>query len=142
MYLLNEIIWFVLYLQVLFSDIFLKSFKKLTSVRLQKSVLHLLLNLSSGWRPKKQNFETTCGSSSMILKKFKVERLYIVCTNDIAKNAQVLKIWDILPLEDIPKLINRLDSIFSRYTDEFINLCKEKCLDGYVLKPSCSVTCL
>lgn len=123
-------------LQVLFSDNFLKSFKKLTSVRLQKSVLHLLLNLSSGWRPKKQNFETSCGSSSMILKKFKVERLYIVCTNDIAKNlsyVQVLKIWDILPLEDIPKLINRLDSIFNRYTDDFINLCKEKCLDGYVV---------
>lgn len=136
MFLLNEIIWFVRYLQVLFSDNFLKSFKKLTSVRLQKSVLHLLLNLSSGWRPKKQNFETSCGSSSMILKKFKVERLYIVCTNDIAKNlnyVQVLKIWDILPLEDIPKLINRLDSIFNRYTDDFINLCKEKCLDGYVV---------
>lgn len=136
MFLLNEIIWFVRYLQVLFSDNFLKSFKKLTSGRLQKSVLHLLLNLSSGWRPKKQNFETSCGSSSMILKKFKVERLYIVCTNDIAKNlnyVQVLKIWDILPLEDIPKLINRLDSIFNRYTDDFINLCKEKCLDGYVV---------
>lgn len=136
MFLLNEIIWFVRYLQVLFSDNFLKSFKKLTSVRLQKSVLHLLLNISSGWRPKKQNFETSCGSSSMILKKFKVERLYIVCTNDIAKNlnyVQVLKIWDILPLEDIPKLINRLDSIFNRYTDDFINLCKEKCLDGYVV---------
>ncbi|XP_050375416.1 uncharacterized protein LOC126792936 [Argentina anserina] len=124
--------------KVLFSDNFLKSFKKLTSVRLRKSVLHLLLNLSSGWRPKKQNFETICGSSSMILKKFKVERLYIVCTNDIAKNlhyVQVLKIWDILPLEDIPKLIIRLDSIFNRYADDFINLCKEKCLDGELEVP-------
>lgn len=72
----------------------------------------------------------------MILKKFKVERLYIVCTNDIAKNlqyVQILKIWDVLPLEEIPKLVNRLDSILNRYTDNFINLCKEKCLDGYVV---------
>ncbi|XP_061990361.1 uncharacterized protein LOC133708840 [Rosa rugosa] len=119
--------------KVLFSDNFLKSFKKLTSVRLKKSVLNLLLKLSSGWRPKKRNVETISGSSCMILKKFKVEGLYIVCTNDIAKNqeyVQVLKIWDLLPLEDIPKLINRLDSIFNRYTDNFINLCKQKCLDG------------
>ncbi|XP_004298033.1 PREDICTED: uncharacterized protein LOC101303608 [Fragaria vesca subsp. vesca] len=110
-----------------------KSFKKLTLVCLQKSVPHLLLNLSSGWRPKKQNFETVCGSSSMILKKFKVEGLYSVCTNDTAKDlhyVQVLNIWDILFLEDIPKLINRLDSIFIQYTDDFINLWKEKCLDG------------
>lgn len=132
----NDIIWSIHYLQVLFSDNFLKSFKKLTSVRLKKSVLNLLLKLSSGWRPKKRNVETICGSSSMILKKFKVERLYIVCTNDIAKNlqyVQILKIWDVLPLEEIPKLVNRLDSILNRYTDNFINLCKEKCLDGYVV---------
>lgn len=132
----NDIIWSINYLQVVFSDNFLKSFKKLTSVRLKKSVLNLLLKLSSGWRPKKRNVETICGSSSMILKKFKVERLYIVCTNDIAKNlqyVQILKIWDVLPLEEIPKLVNRLDSILNRYTDNFINLCKEKCLDGYVV---------
>ncbi|XP_024196530.1 uncharacterized protein LOC112199800 [Rosa chinensis] len=119
--------------KVLFSDNFLKSFKNLTSVRLKKSVLNLLLKLSSGWRPKKRNVETISGSSSMILKKFKVEGLYIVCTNDISKNlqyVQVLKIWDILPVEDIPKLIYRLDSIFNRCTDNFINLCKETCLDG------------
>ncbi|XP_061989828.1 uncharacterized protein LOC133708383 [Rosa rugosa] len=119
--------------KVLFSEYFLKSFKKLTSVRLKKLALNLLLKLSSGWRPKRRSVETLSGTSSMILKKFKVEGLYIVCTNDISKNlqyVQVLKIWDILPLEDIPKLINRLDGIFNRYTDNFINLCKEKCLDG------------
>jgi hypothetical protein len=45
---------------------------------------------------------------------------------------QVLKIWDILPVEDIPKLIKRLDSMFAKYTDDFINHCKERCLEGYV----------
>ncbi|KAL6295347.1 hypothetical protein ACE6H2_003489 [Prunus campanulata] len=119
--------------KVLFSDSFLKSFKKLKSVRLKKSVLNLLLKLSSGWRPKKRNVRTICESSSPILREYKVEGLYIVCTTDIAKYVeytQILKIWDILPLEVIPKLVSRLESILKRYTDDFINRCKEKCLEG------------
>ncbi|PRQ41353.1 putative hydrolase [Rosa chinensis] len=119
--------------KVLFSDNFLKSFKKLMSVRLKRSVLNVLLKLASGWRPKMQNSDVICGNSSLILKKFKVEDLYIVCTTDIAKDLryiQVLKNWDILPIEDVPTLVNRLDNILNKYTDDYINLCKEKCLEG------------
>ncbi|XP_062004037.1 uncharacterized protein LOC133721436 [Rosa rugosa] len=129
--------------KVLFSDNFLKSFKKLTSASLKKSVLNLLLKLSTGWRPRKRNVETSCSSSSLILRKFKVKSLYIVCTTDIAKDIvcttdiakdmryiQILKVWDILPLEDIPKLEYRLETVLNRYTDDFINLCKEKYLEG------------
>ncbi|XP_016652647.1 PREDICTED: uncharacterized protein LOC103343754 [Prunus mume] len=119
--------------KVLFSDNFLKSFKKLKSIRLKKSVLNLLLKLSTGWRPKKPNVGTICGSYSHILRKYMVEGHYIVCTTDIAKDVkyiQILKVWDLLPLEDIPKLVNRLESILKRYTDDFINRCKEKCLES------------
>jgi hypothetical protein len=66
----------------------------------------------------------------------------VVCANDIVKDCsdivkeiryhQVLKIWDILPACDIPKLITRLESMFGKYTDDFINHCKEICLEGYV----------
>ena len=76
----------------------------------------------------------------MIVKKFKVENLFIVCTTDIVKDSsyiQVLKIWDILPLEDIPKLRRRLESIFCKYTDNFIDLCDEKSMDGYIILHSC-----
>ncbi len=45
---------------------------------------------------------------------------------------QVLKIWDIVPVEDIEKLVKRLDSMFGKYTDDFINHCQEKYLEGYV----------
>ena len=45
---------------------------------------------------------------------------------------QVLKIWDIVPVEDIEKLVKRLDSMFGKYTDDFINYCQEKHLEGYV----------
>ncbi|KAJ7942731.1 UvrD-like Helicase, ATP-binding domain, P-loop containing nucleoside triphosphate hydrolase [Quillaja saponaria] len=129
--------WKVLF----FSDNFLKSFKKLRSDRTKKSVVNLLLKLSSGssgWRPKKGNMDSFCGSSSQILKRFKVEGLYLMCSIDIVKESryiQVLKIWDILSPEDIPKLEKRLDGIFGRYTDDFINHCKEKCLEGNLEVP-------
>jgi hypothetical protein len=114
----------------------------LKSVQTKKSVINCLLKLSSGWRPKKKRVDPICEGSSQILKQFKVEDLYVVCANDIVKDwsdvvkefryCQVLKIWDLLPLEDIPKLIKRLDSMFGKYTDDYINHCKERCLDGYV----------
>ncbi|XP_042981748.1 uncharacterized protein LOC122311306 isoform X1 [Carya illinoinensis] len=126
--------------KVLFSDNFLKSFKKLKSVMRKNSVIELLLKLSRGWRPKKRSSDPVCGSSSQIIKQFKVEDRYIVCAYDIRKEwsdvvkelryYQVLKVWDILPAEEIPKLIKRLDSMFGKYTDDFLNRCKEKCLEG------------
>ena len=79
------------------------------------------------------NVDRVCESSSHILKQFKVEGLYIVCSIDIVKNTQVLRVWDILPLEGVLKLAKRLDNIFQRYTDDFNNCCNEKCLDGYAL---------
>ncbi|XP_042981757.1 uncharacterized protein LOC122311308 isoform X4 [Carya illinoinensis] len=134
--------------KVLFSDNFLKSFKKLKSVMRKNSVIELLLKLSRGWRPKKRSSDPVCGSSSQIIKQFKVEDLYIVCANDIRKEwsdvvkelmyDQVLKVWDILPAEEIPKLIKRLDSMFGKYTDDFLNRCKEKCLEGSVCDGDCS----
>uniref|UniRef100_A0A7N2L9K9 UvrD-like helicase ATP-binding domain-containing protein n=1 Tax=Quercus lobata TaxID=97700 RepID=A0A7N2L9K9_QUELO len=124
--------------KVFFSENFLKSFQKLKSVRTKKSVLNLLLKISKGWRPKK--LSVVCESSSQILKQFKVKDLYIVCANDIIKEcgdiakelkySQVLKIWYIAPIEDIPKLVKRLDSMFGKYTNDFINCCQEKCLEG------------
>ncbi|KAF5747513.1 hypothetical protein HS088_TW05G00235 [Tripterygium wilfordii] len=119
--------------KVLFSDNFFKSFKRLASIRKKKLVLNLLLKLASGWRPKKRKVDSLCGSSSQTLKQFKVEGLYVVCSIDIIKESrflQVLKVWDVLPLEDIPKLEKRLHGIFAKYTDDFINRCKEKSLEG------------
>ncbi|XWS64003.1 hypothetical protein CRYUN_Cryun06bG0149500 [Craigia yunnanensis] len=118
---------------VLFSDNFRKSFGKLKSVQAQRSVLNLLLKLSCGWRPRKGNVDLICESSSMVLKQFKVGSLYIVCSIDVVKEqryTQVLKAWDLLPLEDIERLVKRLDGIFKMCTDDFISHCNEKYLEG------------
>ncbi|KAJ0765120.1 putative TPR and ankyrin repeat-containing protein [Helianthus annuus] len=119
--------------KVLFSDDFRKSFGKLTFARLKKVVLNVLLKLSVGWRPKNRSVDVCFENWSPVLKKFKVEGLYIICSVDIIKEVnyiQVLKVWDILPLEEIPKLTKRLESIFSAYTDEYISRCTAKCLEG------------
>ncbi|KAF8020981.1 hypothetical protein BT93_G1408 [Corymbia citriodora subsp. variegata] len=119
--------------KVLFSDNFLKSFRKLTSLRTKMSIINLLSKLSSGWRPKKGNVDIFCEHSSHIVKQFKAEDLYVLCTIDIFKEQryiQILKIWDVLPLKDVANLVKRLDSIFETYSDDFISHCNEKCIDG------------
>ncbi|XP_031287022.1 uncharacterized protein LOC116145713 isoform X2 [Pistacia vera] len=124
--------------KVIFSDKFLKSFKKLTSYKARKSVIDLLLKLSSGWRPKIKNIDSICGSSLHIFKKFKINGLFIVCTIDIVKESsyiQVLKVWDILPSEYVQILVKCLDNMFVKYTDKYINHCKEKCLEGNLEVP-------
>ncbi|XP_047306375.1 uncharacterized protein LOC124909776 [Impatiens glandulifera] len=122
--------------KVLFSENFKKSLFKLSSTRKKKSVMTLLLSLSSGWRPKSKNVDLVCQNSSHILKQFRVEGLFLVCSIDIKKEEmyiQVLKIWDVLPCDEVPKLVKRLEGLFAMYTDEYISHCKEKFLQGYVL---------
>ncbi|KAI3470132.1 hypothetical protein Pfo_026795 [Paulownia fortunei] len=124
--------------KVLFSDNFRKSFQKLKPSITKKLVINVLLKLASGWRPKNINVDLPCESSSYILKQFKVEKYYVVCSIDIIKDSiykQVLKVWDILPMVETPKLLKRLDSIFAIYTDDFINHCKEKLFEGNLEVP-------
>ncbi|XP_003631316.2 uncharacterized protein LOC100855072 isoform X1 [Vitis vinifera] len=120
--------------KVIFSENFRKAFYNLKSSHTQNTVIALLLKLSTGWRPKRRNIDLPCESSSMILKKFKVGYLYIVCSNDLEKECgyytQVLKVWDILALEDIPKLVKHLDSLFEMYTDDYLTRCKKKSWEG------------
>ncbi|GKA42201.1 UvrD-like helicase, ATP-binding domain, P-loop containing nucleoside triphosphate hydrolase, partial [Tanacetum coccineum] len=124
--------------KVLFSNDFKTSFGKLKCSRMKKLVLNLLLKLSNGWRPKSRSIDLRCKNSSQIIKKFKVEDLYIICTIDVIKEfkyVQILKVWNVLSLEEIPKMTERLEGIFSAYTDDYTNRCTEKCVDGNLELP-------
>ncbi|XP_073028907.1 uncharacterized protein [Primulina eburnea] len=124
--------------KVTFSDNFRKSFGKLRASHIKKLVLNILLKLSSGWRPKKIDVDLKCQSSSYVVKQFKVEEYYVLCSIDIMKDTtwtQFLKVWDVLPHVEIPKLLKRLDSIFAMLTDDFIIRCKEKCIEGNLEVP-------
>ncbi|CAN0880576.1 TPR and ankyrin repeat-containing protein 1 [Linum grandiflorum] len=114
--------------KVLFSDYFKASFGRLATSSVKMTVLTLLLKLSGGWRPRKINVDIKCEGSSHIVKQFKVEGLRIICSIDISKEiiyTQILKVWDVLLLEDVPKLVKRLEGIFATYTENFINHCNE-----------------
>lgn len=118
---------------MLFSEYLRKSFVKLKTSEMKNLVLLLLSKLSTGWRPRRRNVEVDCKSSSRILNKFKVRELYIVCSIDIVKESwytQVLKVWDILPLEKISILVKRLDGIFGMYRFDYLNRCEVKCFEG------------
>ncbi|KAL5554093.1 hypothetical protein UlMin_041494 [Ulmus minor] len=119
--------------KVLCSESFRKSFEKIKSSQTKKLVISLLLRLASGWRPKKRNIDITCEKSKQILKQFKVKDLYLVCSVDVVMEdwyKQVLRVWDLLQLVDIPKLAKHLDTVFCSYTDDFLSFCKVKCLEG------------
>ncbi|KAH6809207.1 hypothetical protein C2S51_026990 [Perilla frutescens var. frutescens] len=129
--------------QVLFSDNFRKSFSKLKSNK--KFVINFLLKLASGWRPKRKNVDWKCENSSYIVKQFNVDIYCVVCSIDIIRDSiykQVLKVWDILPKMDTTKLLKRLDSIFSMYSDDFVNHCSDKLFEGNLEVPkSWSLSC-
>ncbi|XP_062076340.1 uncharacterized protein LOC133781383 [Humulus lupulus] len=118
--------------KVFFSEKFLKTFKILEVVEAKKPVIKLLLKLSDGWRPRGSSV-SLCANSLQIMSH-KVEGFYVVSTVGIAKEhseyIQVLKIWDLLPYQEIPTLKNQLDIVFDKYTEEFINNCNERCLEG------------
>ncbi|XP_056167482.1 uncharacterized protein LOC115665940 [Syzygium oleosum] len=119
--------------RVFFGDNFVKSFRKLTSLRTKMSIMNLISKLASGWRPKKSDVGLLPKSSSPMVKQFEVEGLYVLCTVDILKELryiQILKIWDVLPLSDAMIVVEHLDSEFKTYADDFISRCNEKCIDG------------
>ncbi|MCI05737.1 lupus brain antigen-like protein, partial [Trifolium medium] len=120
--------------KVHFSDRFRRSFKRVRTQQSKNSVINVLERLANGWRPRGRSIEFVCENSSKILKQFKVESRYIICSIEIVKDLrghfQVLKMWDLVPVEDIPQSAKRLDCEFRRYTDEYIACCKEKGFDG------------
>ncbi|XP_074273010.1 uncharacterized protein LOC141596685 [Silene latifolia] len=125
--------------KVLFSDNFVKSFSKLPSTRAKKSVMNVLVKLSNGWRPKKIRVDPVCDSAIQIVKQYKVEGRYIISTIDIIKEVryfQVMKIWDIVSLEDVSALVKRLDNVYGAFTNDFLSRCKERSLEGDVEVPT------
>jgi hypothetical protein len=62
-------------------------------------------------------------------------QLNLVWTVDILKEdsyyIQVMKVWDVVPLSDIPRLANHLDILFGSYTVDKMHRCKHRCVEGY-----------
>ncbi|GLT57706.1 hypothetical protein SLA2020_306580 [Shorea laevis] len=127
--------------KVCFSDGFWSSVAGIKNAETIKELLTLLEKLSSGWRlmPNKKT-RYVLDSSSAFLELYPVnDLLKLLWTVDIIKEnshyIQVLKVWDILPLQDVPKLAEDLDSLFVNYTVDKINRCKYRSLERGLVVP-------
>jgi senataxin len=101
-------------------------------------VISLLAKLSSGWRqsPEERNIIVLHGTSSELLENYRVnDQLSLIWTVDIIKenknDTQILKVWDVLSLHDLPKLARSLDAVVGNYTVNKMNRCRHKCTEGY-----------
>ncbi|KAF3792770.1 TPR and ankyrin repeat-containing protein 1 [Nymphaea thermarum] len=122
--------------KVVFSNEFKKSFVKLASLHTKKFIISFLLKLAGGWRPKM--WMRTEESASQLVNQHKIEGLHLVWTVDVIKDSvlvQILKVWDILPLAGVPKLVKRLENIFLMYTDIYTNYCKTRHIQGKLVVP-------
>ncbi|KAK2979222.1 hypothetical protein RJ640_009620 [Escallonia rubra] len=124
--------------KVYFYDNFWKSMAKITSIEIRKEAISLLTKLSSGWRRPCNEVSRIImdGMYSQLAEIYKVNGpLHIVWTVDIleenSQQSQVLKVWDILPLSEIPNLGKELDNLSGNQVMDIMQKCKLKCMDGY-----------
>ncbi|XP_010246024.1 PREDICTED: uncharacterized protein LOC104589404 isoform X2 [Nelumbo nucifera] len=124
--------------KILFSDNFKKSFISLRTLLCKQLVIGFLLKLANGWRPKRTYPYPLCPSLSKIVKLYRVHGLYVICTTDTIKRSkfiQVLRVWDVLALVDIPKLMDELENMVSLCTDRYIELCSNEKHEGDLVVP-------
>lgn len=75
------------------------------------------------------------GASSQLMQLYGVKgQLKLIWTTDILQDhsteTQVIKIWDVLPQTEIPKLSKKLDLVIGNYTLNRINRCLRKRVEG------------
>eukprot|EP00268_Persea_americana_P061655 TRINITY_DN7809_c0_g1_i10.p1 TRINITY_DN7809_c0_g1~~TRINITY_DN7809_c0_g1_i10.p1 ORF type:complete len:1075 (+),score=189.17 TRINITY_DN7809_c0_g1_i10:241-3465(+) len=123
--------------KVEFTDNFRISFAKIMKTGIRKEVIELIMKLSSGWRPK--NEDVVKGCSLLLLKKYGVKGQHVIWAVDILMEdshyIQVLKIWDIVPLAEIPKLVVRLNAKIGMYAEDHKLKCRFKCKEGELVVP-------
>lgn len=128
--------------KVSFHDGFSKFVARTKTMEICKEVISMLRKLLSGWRQphKGRDPNFTNGVSSQLLEQYKINgSLYLVWTVDIVEeNAcifQVLKVWDLLHLSEIPNLAKLVDIFYGKYTGDQINRCKLRHFEGNLQVP-------
>ncbi|KAK9106432.1 hypothetical protein Syun_022443 [Stephania yunnanensis] len=125
--------------KIIIGDGLVASFMKLKNLETQKKLLFLMKKLASGWRDSskaRSNLKSIPinGASSQLVELYNVVgQYYLLWTVDIVKEdkkyIQVLKFWDALQSQEIPKLVQHLDFVFGNYTMNTMNRCKFKCVE-------------
>ncbi|TKW14788.1 hypothetical protein SEVIR_5G190200v4 [Setaria viridis] len=117
--------------KIIFSSEFKNAFMKLKSAKLRWEVLQKLVGLGCGWRSKFMNVGMT--DEFGLVKVYKVRDLYLVWTTDLEKGArlfQIIRIWDLVTLEHIERINQRLQNLFSMYSDDYMEHCRRVHMEG------------
>ena len=121
--------------QVVLSDGFRKSFIGLKSPQLKREVLQKLVKLGGGWRTTFKNIDIC--DTFQLAKVYKVRDFYLIWNIDMEKKErrvfQIIRIWDLLPHKHVARTVQRLENMFSMYTDDYLDHCRRVQTDGYVL---------
>lgn len=127
---------FIFVPQVCFSDEFMTSMARIKNVEARKQVVSHLGRLSGGWRLNQEKRAPNMnGALSQVLKLHAVDgSLNLAWSVNImrenSEHIQVLKVWDVLPLSEIPKLSKRLATEFGNYTPTTLNQCTSRRVEG------------
>lgn len=122
--------------KIFFSDNFRQSISGIEKMAIRKEVLLLLSKISSGWhKPHGERYLNFKGGISHLLEYIKVDgTFYLIWNVDIVEEnsnyVQIVKVWDILPWFEVPKLATDLSAIFSSYSEERLRCCKFRCSEG------------
>ncbi|KAL6651319.1 hypothetical protein ACP70R_010244 [Stipagrostis hirtigluma subsp. patula] len=121
--------------KVILSDNFRKSFTKLKSPQLRREVLQKLIKLGGGWRTTIKNTDIT--DAFQLTKVYRIRDLYLVWSN-LEKNEryfQIIRIWDLLSHQHVARTVQRLQNIFSMYTDDYLDHCRRVQTEGKLEVP-------
>uniref|UniRef100_A0A0E0H5G8 UvrD-like helicase ATP-binding domain-containing protein n=1 Tax=Oryza nivara TaxID=4536 RepID=A0A0E0H5G8_ORYNI len=124
--------------KVVFSDEFKKSFAKLKYPQLRREVLQKLIKLGVGWRTTMKNLNFNVIDPFQLAKVYKVRDLYLVWSTDIEKSeryVQIIRIWDLLSHQNVARTVQRLENLFSMYTDEYLDKCRRVKTEGKLEVP-------
>ncbi|KAE8792315.1 Lupus brain antigen 1-like protein [Hordeum vulgare] len=123
--------------KVILSDEFRKSFTKLKSPQLRKEVLQKLIKLGDGWRTTVKNLDMP--GVSHLVKVYNVWDLYLVWSTDVEKTertySQIIRIWDLLSQQNVARTVQRLENLFSMYTDDYLDHCRRVQTQGKLEVP-------
>ncbi|XP_038977123.1 uncharacterized protein LOC120107765 [Phoenix dactylifera] len=125
--------------KVLVSDDFKRSFVGLQDSLTKQIIIGLLWRLACGWRPKHKSLYF-----SKFVKHFRVHGLSLICTTDIIKESeyiQVMKVWDVLTLTEVPKLHQRLERMMSSFSDCYAKCCMIEKIEGKLVLPMTWAIC-
>ncbi|XP_062226608.1 uncharacterized protein LOC133924891 [Phragmites australis] len=122
--------------KVILSDNFRKSFTKLKSPQLRREVLQKLVNLGGGWRTTIKNSDAT--DAFQLAKVYRIRGLYLIWSTDLEKNKsyfQIIRIWDLLSHQHVARTVQRLENLFSMYTDDYLDHCRRVQTEGKLEVP-------